>query len=61
MIRMPIALLLIDVDVFKSINDTYGHEVGDQALIKVAQLLSQSFRTADYVLRIGGDELAVVM
>lgn len=60
-IRMPIALLLIDVDVFKSINDTYGHEVGDQALIKVAQLLSQSFRTADYVLRIGGDEFAVVM
>lgn len=59
--RIPIALLLIDVDVFKSINDTYGHEVGDQALIRVAQLLGQSFRTVDYVLRIGGDEFAVIM
>lgn len=57
----PIALLLIDVDVFKSINDTYGHEVGDQALIRVAELLQQSFRTGDYVLRIGGDEFAVIM
>lgn len=57
----PIALLLIDVDVFKSINDTYGHEVGDQALIKVANLLASNFRRADYVIRIGGDEFAVVM
>ena len=57
----PLALLLIDVDVFKSINDTYGHEVGDQALINTANLLSRSFRTADYVMRIGGDEFAVSM
>lgn len=57
----PIALLLIDVDVFKSINDTYGHEVGDQALIKVANLLEESFRSADYVFRIGGDEFAVIL
>ena len=57
----PLALLLIDVDVFKSINDTYGHEVGDQALINTANLLSRSFRTADYVMRIGGDEFAVIM
>lgn len=56
-----IAFLLIDVDVFKSINDTYGHDVGDQALIKVARLLEENFRKVDYVLRIGGDEFAVVM
>ncbi|MCI8541775.1 MAG: GGDEF domain-containing protein [Lachnospiraceae bacterium] len=56
-----IAFLLIDVDVFKSINDTYGHDVGDQALIKVAKLLEENFRKADYVLRIGGDEFAVIM
>lgn len=56
-----IALLLIDVDVFKSINDNYGHDVGDQALIKVARLLEESFRSADYVFRIGGDEFAVIM
>lgn len=57
----PIALLLIDVDVFKSINDTYGHDMGDQALIKVANLLASNFRRADYVIRIGGDEFAVIM
>lgn len=56
-----LAFLIIDVDVFKSINDTYGHDVGDQALIKVARLLDENFRKADYVLRIGGDEFAVIM
>ena len=56
-----IAFLLIDVDVFKSINDTYGHDVGDQALIKVANLLDENFRRGDYVMRIGGDEFAVLM
>lgn len=56
-----LALLLIDVDVFKAINDTYGHDMGDQALIKVARLLEDNFRKADYVLRIGGDEFSVIM
>nr|WP_300786515.1 GGDEF domain-containing protein [uncultured Acetatifactor sp.] len=57
----PLAFLIIDVDVFKSINDNYGHDVGDQALIKVARLLDENFRKVDYVLRIGGDEFAVIM
>lgn len=56
-----IALLLIDIDVFKSINDTYGHEMGDKALINAANILQESFRKADHVLRIGGDEFAVIM
>ena len=56
-----LAFLLVDVDVFKAINDNYGHDVGDQALIKVANLLEDNFRKADYVLRIGGDEFAVIM
>ncbi|NBI89445.1 GGDEF domain-containing protein [Lachnospiraceae bacterium] len=56
-----IALLLIDIDVFKSINDTYGHEMGDKALINAANILKESFRRADHVLRIGGDEFAIVM
>lgn len=56
-----LAFLIIDVDVFKSINDNYGHDVGDQALIKVARLLDENFRKVDYVLRIGGDEFAVIM
>ncbi|MEZ3433575.1 MAG: GGDEF domain-containing protein [Lachnospiraceae bacterium] len=56
-----LAFLLVDVDVFKAINDNYGHDVGDQALIKVANLLEDSFRKGDYILRIGGDEFAVIM
>lgn len=57
----PLAFLLVDVDVFKSINDNYGHDMGDQALIKVANLLDENFRRGDYVMRIGGDEFAVIM
>lgn len=56
-----LAFLLVDVDVFKAINDNYGHDVGDQALVKVANLLKDNFRKEDYVLRIGGDEFAVIM
>lgn len=56
-----VALLLIDVDLFKGINDTYGHDVGDKMLQKVASLLDHSFRASDYPCRIGGDEFAVIM
>ncbi len=56
-----IAMLLIDVDYFKSVNDTYGHAVGDQVLKNVASILAHSFRLEDYVSRIGGDEFAVIM
>lgn len=55
------ALILIDVDIFKSVNDTYGHAVGDEILKKVACLLKQEFRTIDHICRIGGDEFAVIM
>ena len=55
------ALILIDVDTFKRVNDTYGHAVGDAILKKVTRLLKQAFRSIDYVCRIGGDEFAIVM
>lgn len=55
-----IALLLIDVDKFKQVNDTYGHVVGDRILCRVASLLTHNFRSNDYCIRLGGDELAVV-
>ncbi len=55
------ALILIDVDYFKSINDTYGHAVGDRVLKRVAEILKNSFRSVDILCRIGGDEFAVVM
>ena len=55
------ALLLIDADTFKTVNDTYGHDMGDQILKKVATLLKKTFRSIDYVCRIGGDEFAIIM
>ena len=56
-----LAMLLIDVDHFKDVNDNNGHDVGDAVLKKVADALSSSFRLEDYVCRIGGDEFAVIM
>ncbi len=55
------ALLLVDVDKFKGINDTFGHKEGDEALRRVAQALAENFRSMDCVCRIGGDEFAVIM
>ena len=54
-------LLLVDGDKFKHVNDTYGHEVGDRVLKKIARVLRQNFRRIDCVCRIGGDEFAVLM
>ena len=59
--KRKIALLLVDVDYFKSINDKYGHDVGDQVLRSVADTLQSSFRGEDMVCRIGGDEFSVIM
>ncbi len=55
------ALILIDVDNFKSINDGYGHPVGDDALIHIATLLTRAARTDTVISRLGGDELAVLV
>ncbi len=55
------AMLFVDVDGLKSINDTFGHRAGDQALIQVAQLLSSGVRKSDVVARIGGDEFGILL
>ena len=57
----PFALIIVDVDCFKSVNDTCGHAAGDETLKKVAELLLTAFRSIDYVCRIGGDEFAIIM
>ena len=55
------ALVLVDLDGFKKINDTYGHDAGDRILRKLSEILSASFRSDDRICRIGGDEFAVIM
>ena len=49
---------LLDADKFKSINDNFGHEVGDKVIKAIAQCLKKSFRNSDIVMRLGGDEFA---
>ena len=56
-----LVLVLIDVDLFKKVNDANGHEVGDAVLKKVARAIDYHFRNTDYACRIGGDEFAVIM
>lgn len=55
------ALMVIDLDNFKQINDRFGHMFGDKVLLKAAEAIKQSFRTRDLVARIGGDEFMVLM
>lgn len=58
--QTPVCLLLLDLDHFKEINDTYGHAIGDDVLINFAKLLKSSLRDNDLTYRIGGDEFAVL-
>ncbi|MBU3068793.1 diguanylate cyclase [Aestuariicella sp. G3-2] len=55
------ALLALDIDHFKSINDTYGHDAGDEVLRKVAQILRGQTRSVDKAFRIGGEEFAIYL
>ncbi|MFH1076518.1 MAG: GGDEF domain-containing protein [Pseudomonadota bacterium] len=57
----PFSLILIDIDNFKSINDTAGHRAGDKTLQKISGKIKKVFRTVDITARYGGDELAVIL
>ncbi len=57
----PAAMLFVDLDGLKFINDKFGHAAGDQALIQVAQMLVASVRKSDCVARIGGDEFGILL
>ena len=56
-----LALLFIDLDYFKEVNDTYGHEIGDELLIQVTKRINDTIRATDTVARIGGDEFATIL
>lgn len=55
------ALVLFDVDSFKSVNDVHGHLAGDSVLVRIAQVLARGVRSTDLAVRLGGDEFAVIL
>lgn len=59
--QSPLSVVALDLDKFKSINDEFGHEVGDRALVSVAQALQAAIRETDIASRLGGDEFVLVL
>jgi diguanylate cyclase (GGDEF)-like protein/PAS domain S-box-containing protein len=59
--KQSLAVVYLDLDGFKAINDTYGHDVGDKLLIKLSKLMNKSLREGDTLARIGGDEFVAVL
>ena len=59
--RTSMALMLVDIDDFKLVNDSFGHDAGDKLIKAVGQLISKSLRRADTIARLGGDEFAVII
>lgn len=57
----PLSLLMLDIDFFKQVNDSYGHKVGDMALKKFAEICRQTLREIDVIGRIGGEEFAILL
>ena len=57
----PMGVAMFDLDDFKHLNDTYGHPVGDQVLVEFANILKQSFRQSDIIIRYGGEEFLAVL
>jgi diguanylate cyclase (GGDEF)-like protein len=57
----PFSVIMMDLDGFKAVNDTYGHEIGDDVLRQVAENLIQSLRSTDFLARYGGDEMTLVL
>ncbi len=59
--QTPLCLLMIDLDNFKTINDTFGHTIGDQVLKQIGSTLNHTVREMDFVARYGGEELVIIM
>ena len=59
--KLPLSLILLDIDHFKKINDTYGHDIGDYVLRELTKELSPIIRESDYFARIGGEEFVILL
>lgn len=59
--RSPVSVAILDIDHFKTVNDTFGHNKGDEVLVKIANILTATMRRTDDVFRWGGEEFAILM
>jgi diguanylate cyclase (GGDEF)-like protein len=59
--KQPLSLIVMDIDHFKNVNDTFGHPVGDEALRLVAEVIAKCTRSTDHRARIGGEEMAILL
>jgi diguanylate cyclase (GGDEF)-like protein len=58
--KLPLSVILLDIDYFKNVNDTYGHKIGDEVLISLAKLIVRVARDTDIVARYGGEEIVII-
>ncbi|MDF1577966.1 MAG: diguanylate cyclase [Desulfobulbales bacterium] len=59
--RLPLSIIIIDIDLFKQINDNFGHQAGDEAIIKIADTMKATLRDYDTICRYGGEEFLVIL
>ncbi|ADG93043.1 diguanylate cyclase [Arcobacter nitrofigilis DSM 7299] len=59
--KTTLSILIVDIDDFKTINDNYGHEAGDEVLLKLVELMQNKIRENDFIVRLGGDEFLVLL
>jgi diguanylate cyclase len=59
--RRPVALVMLDIDFFKAVNDTYGHDVGDKVLCHLVAICRRTFRESDVIGRLGGEEFGILL
>lgn len=60
-IKHPLCFVMVDIDLFKDVNDAYGHDVGDVVICRLAQVMSETKRTGDFVARVGGEEFIILL